>query len=167
MKTYNASELAEIIEKHGKWLDGEGGERADLRGADLRGADLRGADLRGADLRGADLGGADLRGAYLVGADLRGANLRDANLCDIRSLLGAIGNMQEIKSVQCDLWPVTYTAERMQIGCQFHALAEWWTFGDEEISKMDSQALGWWGIWKPILQRIIEASPAVPGGKGA
>lgn len=35
-------ELNVILENHKKWLQGIGGERADLRGADLRGADLRG-----------------------------------------------------------------------------------------------------------------------------
>ncbi|TLX52786.1 hypothetical protein DN824_22010, partial [Stutzerimonas nosocomialis] len=85
-------------------------------------------------------------------------------LSEINSLWGASGNCSEIKAIQCDLWPVTYTAERMQIGCQFHALAEWWAFSDEEIAQMDSRALGWWRVWKPILQNIIEVSPAVPGG---
>ena len=65
-----AERLQEIISSHGKWLNDEGGQRADLQGAYLRGADLRGADLQGADLQGADL-----RGAYLRGADLRGAYL--------------------------------------------------------------------------------------------
>ena len=50
----------EVINRHAKFLAGDGGERADLRGADLRGANLRRANLRGADLRGADLRGADL-----------------------------------------------------------------------------------------------------------
>lgn len=58
-------ELKKIIEKHESWLDGEGGEKADLREEDLCGADLHGADLCEADLRGADLRGADLRGADL------------------------------------------------------------------------------------------------------
>ena len=84
-------ELQEILDAHGKWIDGEyGGARADLRGANLRdanlrdanlsGADLSGADLRRADLFGANLFGANLRDANLSGADLFGANLRDANL---------------------------------------------------------------------------------------
>ena len=92
MKT---DELKIILEKHQKWLNNDGGERADLRyadlsytdlrDADLRDADLRDADLRGSDLRGADLSGADLRYADLSGADLRyadlsGADLRDADL---------------------------------------------------------------------------------------
>ena len=80
--------IKEILEKHKKWLLGEGGgERADLCdadlcSADLRRADLRGADLRDADLRDADLRDADLRRAVLRGADLREANLRGADLCD-------------------------------------------------------------------------------------
>ena len=44
--------LAEILDKHGRWLRCEaGGERADLSRADLRYADLRDADLRDAILR--------------------------------------------------------------------------------------------------------------------
>ncbi|ECJ9747510.1 pentapeptide repeat-containing protein [Listeria monocytogenes] len=38
-------ELNVVLEKHGKWLRGEGGERADLRGADFSGANFRGANL--------------------------------------------------------------------------------------------------------------------------
>ena len=49
------AKLDEILANHKKWLEGNGGERADLRGADLRRANLKGADLRGADLSGADL----------------------------------------------------------------------------------------------------------------
>ena len=85
-------ELNAILENHKKWLEGNGGERANLKGANLRGAnlcdanlcdaDLRDADLRDADLRDAHLRYADLYGADLRYADLRGANLCDANLCD-------------------------------------------------------------------------------------
>ena len=86
----NKAELDIILEDHKKYLDNDGGERANLWGADLRKADLREADLRGANLRGANLWGANLRGAdlrganlwgaNLWGADLRGADLRGANL---------------------------------------------------------------------------------------
>ena len=84
-------ELNTILENHKKWLEENGGERANLKGANLRDADLYGADLRDADLRdadlrdanlyGADLYDADLRDADLRGADLRDADLRDAALC--------------------------------------------------------------------------------------
>jgi hypothetical protein len=150
MKTYTSEQLAEILGKHRSWLlDEDGGERADLSGANLRDANLRGANLSGANLRG---------------ANLRGANLRAANLSEVRELWGASGNCREVKAIQCDFWPVTYTAERMQIGCQFHAIAEWWAFTDEEIGRMDGKALDWWKVWKPILQNIITLAPAIPGG---
>ena len=85
------TELSEILERHRKWLVGEGGGQradlseanlryADLRGADLCGANLSGADLCGANLRGADLSEANLRYADLSGADLREADLREADL---------------------------------------------------------------------------------------
>jgi len=188
MKTFTAVELAEIISKHHSWLcDEEDGERANLRSVDLRSVDLSGAnlsdanlssvDLRGANLSDAnlsdanlsdanlssvDLSGANLSYANLSGANLRGANLSYANLRGAASIWGAIGNMSEVKSIQCDYWPVTYTAERMQIGCQFHTIEDWWNFGDSEISRMDSNASSWWKIWKPILKTIIETSPAKP-----
>ena len=96
--------IKEILDKHKKWLLGEGGgECANLYGADLRGAnlcdadlcdaDLYGADLCDADLRNADLRNADLRGADLRGADLRNAELRNANLCDAKNTDRVIWNI--------------------------------------------------------------------------
>ena len=106
-------ELQEILEAHGKWMNGEyGGARADLSGADLRRANLSGADLRianlsGADLRIADLSGADLSGADLRRADLSGADLRRADLR--RADLGG-ANLREANLRRADLdfscWPL-------------------------------------------------------------
>jgi hypothetical protein len=153
MKTFNAEELQEILTKHRMWSNGEaGGECANLDGANLDGAYLRGANLRGANLRGANLRGANLDGANLDGAYLDG----------VKSFNGASGNCREVKAVQCDYWPVTYTVDQMQIGCQLHPLTEWWAFTDAEIGQMDSKALAWWTIWKPILKQIVETSPALP-----
>ena len=139
-------------------------EKAVEAHSDLRGANLSDANLRGANLSDANLSGANLRGAYLSGAYLSDANLSGAYLSELSSIWGISGNCREVKAIQCDYWPVTYTAERMQIGCQFHTLAEWWSFTDEEIGRMDSKALDWWQVWKPILQNIITLAPAVPGG---
>lgn len=84
-------ELNAILENHKKWLEGNGGERANLSGADLCGVDLRFASLRGADLRDvhlncANLRYADLRYVYLNGAELNGVDMRYADLryADIR-----------------------------------------------------------------------------------
>lgn len=83
-------ELNKILREHRKWLDGKGGEKADLHGLDLHGVnlsgarlhevDLSGADLSGAELNGTDLHEADLKWADLNGADLHGADLKWANL---------------------------------------------------------------------------------------
>ena len=54
----NAEELKKTLEKHQLWLNGQGGERANLSGADLSEANLIGANLSD---------------AYLIGANLRGA----------------------------------------------------------------------------------------------
>ncbi|HFQ2795018.1 TPA: pentapeptide repeat-containing protein [Pseudomonas aeruginosa] len=146
MKTYTTDEIAEVIDRHVKWVLNEaGGERADLSGAYLSAAILRGADLSGADLSGADLSEAILR--------------------KMTSMNGLIGNLREVKSIQLDVWPVTYTATHMQIGCQQHLISEWWDFDEETISSMDQDALAWWVVWKPILQQIIQASPAQPSGE--
>ena len=69
------AKLAEIVEKHRKWLGNEaGGKRANLIRANLSGADLRGANLSDADLSGANLIRANLSGADLRGADLSGVH---------------------------------------------------------------------------------------------
>lgn len=151
---------------------------ADLRGADLSrallsGACLSEADLSEADLRGANLYGADLSEANLCGADLSRAILADANLSRAilsRAILSGavlwdcIGNGIEVKSLQCGTYCVTYTAEILQIGSQRHEIGDWWAFDDEKIAEMDSEALDWWRVWKPILQAILAASPAEPTG---
>jgi hypothetical protein len=182
-------DINKILKQHAAWLygDSEYGERANLMSANLMSANLRGANLRGANLidanlwdanlaganlidanltganlRDADLMGADLRGADLRGANFRGADLRDANLRGV-NLMGCNGNMTHIKSVFCGQYPVTYTVDVMQIGCQRHNIAEWWEFDNKRISEMDGKtALKWWRTWKPILQQIIEASPCEP-----
>jgi len=186
-------DINSILEKHTAWLNEDSdGEHAYLKGANLKGANLKGANLKGADLRDADLKRADLksanlRSANLWGADLWGADLRDANLksANLRGadlmgadLLGADlmgadlmdcnGNMIHIKSVFCGQYPVTYTVDVMQIGCQRHNIAEWWEFDNNRILEMDGKtALKWWRTWKPILQQIIETAPAEATGDDA
>lgn len=56
----------------------------------------------------------------------------------------------------------TNTDNVLQIGCEQHDIIDWWEFTDDEISAMGRGALDWWNVWKPIIIRIIKASPAVP-----
>ena len=144
--------INQIIEQHALWLDtgGEEGSRANLHGANLYGANLTRANLTRANLYGANLYGANLTLANLNGANLDGANLD-----------GASGNLNNLKSVFCETYPVTYTAEVMQIGCKSHKLEDWWSFDDARIIEMEGKtALKWWRTWKPILQQIIATLPA-------
>lgn len=83
------------------------------------------------------------------------ANLQGANLL-------AFGDMAHVKTIQADTWQIGYTHDIMQIGCQRHTIKDWWAFSDDEISRMDSKALEWWKVWKPILKTITTASPAKP-----
>ena len=86
------AKLAEILNKHRKWLrDEEGGECAVLRGIDLSYADLSHAVLRGIDLSYAVLSHADLSHAVLSDAVLNGAVLNGAVLSDA-DLSGVIYN---------------------------------------------------------------------------
>ena len=140
----------------------------DLCGANLRGANLRGANLRDADLRGADLRFANLRDAYLRGADLRGADLRFANLhnadlhnADLRGADLRFVNLHNadlrgagLSVLMTDIWTCYIQQDHIRIGCQYHAVADWLSFSDEEINAMDSQALAWWVKWKDAIMAV-------------
>ena len=126
--------------------------RANLRGANLRCAKLGGANLRGADLSDADLSGANLRGANLRGADLSDATLN--RVCGLNDW---------IKNIQIEDWPISYTSETMQIGCQRHPLDAWRNFSDAEIRAMDGKkALTFWHKWRETIFKVIEMAPAQP-----
>ena len=145
-------QLKRILAQHDLWLEtgGKEGSRANLTHANLACVNLAHANLTRANLYGANL----------IRANLTHANLTHANL-DCATLDGASGNLNNLKSVFCDTYPVTYTAEVMQIGCQCHKLEDWWSFDDARIIEMEGKtALRWWRTWKPILQQIIATSPA-------
>lgn len=132
---------------------------ADLWGADLRYAYLGDADLMWANLRGADLGGANFRTAYIWGADFMGADLEDANLCGVHGL------NPYVKSIQIDTYPITYTADVIQIECECHSHQEWAEFNDKRIMRMDGRrGLIWWREYKAWLFKTIEMFPAQPTG---
>jgi uncharacterized protein YjbI with pentapeptide repeats len=126
---------------------------ADLSYANLSYANLRYADLSCANLRYADLSYADLRYADLSYADLSYADLSYANL-RCANLSYAVGNSNQIKTLQTETYVVTYTNTVMAIGCKQYSIKEWKNFKDREIEKMDSKALEFWKKWKPILKKI-------------
>ena len=76
----NAEKLKEICLNHIKWLNNEGGEKADLSRANLSGSNLYGSNISRADLSYANLSRADLYGANISRADLSYANLSGSNI---------------------------------------------------------------------------------------
>ena len=69
--------------------------------------------------------------------------------------------MEELKSIFLETYPITYTSEVMQIGCQRHDISEWWDFTDEDIINMDGKnALKFWRKYKDFIRTAIELSPA-------
>ena len=169
------SELNLVLEEHTKWLHHNStGKRANLRYAnlseanlidanlskvDLRYANLSKANLIEANLRGVDLRYANLSGVDLIEANLRGANLIDACLIDANlrgaNLRGAVGNGREIKTLLTEFYHVTYTSTQMVIGCEQHAITDWFKFDDKRIKDMDVRATEFWTIYKPILQLLV------------
>jgi hypothetical protein len=125
--------IAAVLADHFKWRQGEGGKRADLRGADLTGAYLRGAylsgaylsgaDLTGADLTGADLRGADLTGAYLRGAYLSGADLTGAKINNDKIAIGILRRATRSDNWEFFLWHCE-DGFYIKAGCRFFTLEE-------------------------------------------
>ena len=101
------NELNEILENHKLWLNGEGGECANLRGADLRYANLYNIDLRCANLNSADLNSADLRCANLRGASLYNASLSGASLYNA-NLYSSNLNNANLNNVKTNMYTIGY-----------------------------------------------------------
>jgi uncharacterized protein YjbI with pentapeptide repeats len=150
-------QLEQILADHKLWIEGKGGIRAYLTDAVLRRAELSFADLTRADLTEAILIGADLTDAVLARADLTDAYLD-----------GCIGNGREIKSMQLGGWPITYTADRLQIGCQSHAINKWRKWNTEAgrkwLDAMDKSATEWADTYLDHVLETIDMSPATPTG---
>ncbi|HFX7700248.1 TPA: pentapeptide repeat-containing protein [Acinetobacter baumannii] len=132
---------------------------ANLRDADLSYANLSYANLSCANLRDADLSYANLSYANLRDADLRGANLSCANLRDA-DLRGA--NLSCAKAAPLIVyglrWDVIISGlGKMRIGCQEHAVADWKSFDDARITRMDSEALEFWNQHKSMLLNMCDS----------
>ena len=140
----------------GAYLSGADLSEANLSGANLSGAYLSGASLSRANLSGANLSEANLFGAYLSRADLSGANLSGANLFGAylseANLFGEKLTKNPIQILGLK-WEVLITEKHIKIGCQVHEVQEWFKFDDEKIASFHEEALAWWKIWKPIIEK--------------
>ena len=100
--------IEKILADHRLWLDGKGGERADLTGAILTCARLTGANLARADL---------------THADLTGANLTDAKISGNKTVVGLLRRATRSDGYDFFLW---HCQEGFYIkaGCRFFSLDE-------------------------------------------
>ena len=186
--TITSQDLPAVLVAHKKWLNGEpDGTRANLADANLTGAKLAGANLAGANLTGAKLAGANLAdanlaranltdanltGAKLAGANLAGANLADANLADANLTDANLARAKfentrwrggvVITRVPLQLAGLPYIVyildNHMQIGCELHKLADWATFDNERIARMDDiKARKFWDAYGPALLALAAA----------
>ena len=102
--------------------------------------------------------------ADLSSADLSSANLRSADL-RFADLSSAAGELTHIKSIFVETYPIVYTSEHLQIGCEKHLISEWREFDDKRILKMDGdKALNFWSNFKYFIFMSIELSPALATG---
>jgi len=150
---YTQGQLNDILEN----LEGA---KIDLSGDDLSGLDFKGANLTRANLTRANLTRANLTVANLMGANLTVANLMGANL------YGCVGNRKQVMTILTfGEYLVTYTHDRLQIGCKNYPINDWWGFDDKDILEMDGKtALKFWRKNKELIRQIIEQCPAQPTG---
>ena len=153
-------ELDIIIEKHKLWLRGYDENSANLKGANLTGLDLQGALLKGANLTYVNLREVNLRKANLTYALLTGAILTGVNL-EGAYLMGCTGNDKEIRNINGLHYPITYTKDILQIGCEKHTPQEWYGFTDDIIDEMDVNALDFWARHKERIFKHMQEFPAV------
>ena len=88
----------------------------------------------------ADLYGADLRGADLYGADIDGETVKLTPL--------SVSNL---------IYHCLITDNYMRLGCKRFTHTEWKNFDDEQILKMDDDALPFWKTWKEPLLAMCAA----------
>lgn len=190
MKRLNQEEVDEMIRLHEMWVrNEEGGVRADFSGCDCdrryflgrtltgaifvncnltsanfsycvaKGSDFRGAYLLNAKMMHADFSGAIFSGAYLSVANFYGTDLKSANF-DRAELAHCSGNDKQIKNINNLHYSITYTIDRLQIGCRNHSFNEWWNFSDEDVDCMGAYALDRWKENKELIRRHVENNPA-------
>ena len=68
-----------------------------------------------------------------------------------------------LKAFCSSVYPIVYTSEYLQIGCERHEIKDWREFNDERILRMDGKrALEFWQKWKSFIFTAIEIEPAIP-----
>lgn len=176
--------LEKVIADHKLWLYGKGGKRGELRNHDLSGYNFSNCDLNRFDFNGCRLCCTNFTGASLREADFSHADLtlakmhgsiidraicvdtvwQDVDLDSVISMWKCIGDGRYIKSIQIsDDYPITYTHNYLQIGCQKKLIKDWFNLDTKYIAEMYGKTSAtYWAMWKETLRTLIKKSPAMP-----
>ena len=107
-------------------------------------------DLKAA-VEAAVAAGTNLVGANLDGVSLVGASLVEANLDGVIWRKGVVLRRCPLQLLGLD-YPVTILDDHMEIGCQFHTIADWRGFDNDAIARMDGRrARKFWDAHGPAL----------------
>jgi uncharacterized protein YjbI with pentapeptide repeats len=145
---------------------------ANLTGANLTRAILYGANLIDANLSYANLSRANLTGANLLYANLTSANLSYAALTDANlsyaylscanltniKFNNCIGNNNQIKNLHLPTYKLVLCNNILAIGCKQYSVEEWYSFSNDTIADMDTNALAWWTTYKDFIRQWIDIS---------
>ncbi len=105
----------------------------------------------GANLDRVSLVAASLVEADLDGVSLVGASLVEANLDGVIWRKGVVLRRCPLQLLGLD-YPVTILDDHMEIGCQFHTIADWRGFDNDAIARMDGRrARKFWDAHGPAL----------------
>lgn len=162
-------------------LDGADFTGADLEGTSWRGVSLVGTNFTGANLKGSNLYAvnatgalfykADLRKVYLGNVCLESADLRHANIVgaelDQVSLKGAnlvpiTSDGTYIRYLEAEPYGAAYTSDSLQIGCQHHPIAAWFSMTPAQMKPLGPEAVEQWDKWKDFLAQQILGRPCAP-----
>ena len=155
-------------------------DKSELTHVGARNIDLSNARIANATLLGGYFNNANFRMVYakdtrfintqlnnaaFTGADIRYSDFRFSDLegaiFDNANLKGVIGDTRFIKTLYIEAYSVTYTHDRLAIGCKNYKIKTWFSLPEETQYKIFNQEqIALWKKWKPILKKIIKMSPA-------
>jgi len=109
-------------------------------GGEFLGGYFRGGEFLGGYFRGGEFLGGEFRGGEFLGGYFLGEKISKAPL-----FIFNIGK-----------WSAAITQTKMAIGCKNYLHAEWESFTDKEIQRMDTDALEFWQKNKSMLLALCE-----------
>jgi hypothetical protein len=83
------------------------------------------------------------------------ASVRDKMFDDALMQYNCLASIEaDLRYLKTDRYQCFIQKEHLRVGCEHHAWDKWLGFDDKRITEMDSGALEWWVVWKPILLSI-------------